>query len=58
VRRYPRLSGQWSDYVVAQLTAFQQGPGARNNNDAMHAIASKLTDSEMKAVADYVAGLH
>ncbi|WP_118184125.1 c-type cytochrome [Paraburkholderia phosphatilytica] len=56
--QYPRLSGQWSDYVVAQLTAFQQGPGARNNNDAMHAIASKLTDSEMKAVADYVAGLH
>ncbi len=56
--QYPRLSGQWADYTVAQLHAFQQGPGARNNNDAMHGVASRLSDSEIKAVADYVAGLH
>jgi cbb3-type cytochrome c oxidase subunit III len=56
--QYPRLSGQWAEYVAAQLTAFQQGPGARNNNEAMHAIAQRLSDSEIKAVADYVAGLH
>lgn len=56
--QYPRLSGQWQDYTVAQLTAFTQGPGARNNNDAMHQIASRLSDREIKAVADYVAGLH
>ncbi|MBN3722978.1 c-type cytochrome [Burkholderia sp. Ac-20379] len=54
--QYPRLSGQWADYTVAQLTAFQQG--ARNNNEPMHQIASRLSDSEVKAVADYVAGLH
>ncbi len=56
--QYPRLSWQWADYTVAQLHAFQQGAGARNNNDAMHGIAARLSDSEIKAVADYVAGLH
>ncbi|CAN0618002.1 Cytochrome c4 [Burkholderia multivorans] len=56
--QYPRLSGQWADYTVAQLSAFQQGAGARNNNEAMHQIASRLTDGEIKAVADYIAGLH
>jgi cbb3-type cytochrome c oxidase subunit III len=56
--QYPRLSGQWAEYTAAQLTAFQQGPGARNNNEAMHAIAQRLSDSEIKAVADYIAGLH
>ncbi|MFC0398060.1 c-type cytochrome [Paraburkholderia rhizosphaerae] len=56
--QYPRLSGQWAEYTAAQLTAFQQGPGARNNSDVMHAIAQRLSDSEIKAVADYIAGLH
>ncbi|MEW9584598.1 cytochrome c [Paraburkholderia sp. DGU8] len=54
---FPHLSGQWAEYSVAQLTAFTQGPGARNNNEAMHTIASRLSDSEIKAVADYIAGL-
>jgi cytochrome c553 len=56
--QYPRLSGQWANYTVAQLVAFAQGPGARNNNDAMHGIAQRLSDSEIMAVADYIAGLH
>jgi cytochrome c553 len=56
--QYPRLSGQWADYTAAQLAAFQQGAGARNNNDAMHTIALRLSDNEIKAVADYIAGLH
>ncbi|WDD96083.1 cytochrome c4 [Burkholderia sp. FERM BP-3421] len=55
--QYPRLSGQWADYTAAQLTAFQQGAGARSNNEPMHQIASRLSDSEVKAVADYIAGL-
>jgi cytochrome c553 len=56
--QYPRLSWQWQDYIAAQLTAFQQGPGARGNNEAMHAIAVRLSENEIKAVADYIAGLH
>ncbi|MBB3260455.1 hypothetical protein F4827_005358 [Paraburkholderia bannensis] len=54
--QYPRLSGQWSEYVVAQLYAFQQG--TRNNNEPMRQIAHRLSDDEIKAVADYAAGLH
>ena len=53
--QYPRLSGQHADYVDAQLVAFRSG--ARRNNPAMAAIAAKLNDREIKAVADYVAGL-
>ena len=53
--QYPRLSGQHADYVAAQLTAFRSG--TRRNNAAMSAIAAKLNDREIKAVADYVAGL-
>ncbi|WP_179403177.1 c-type cytochrome [Burkholderia guangdongensis] len=56
--QYPRLSGQWADYTVAQLNAFQQGAGARNNSEPMHQIASRLSNGEIKAVADYIAGLH
>jgi cytochrome c553 len=53
--QYPRLGGQHADYVEAQLVAFRGG--ARRNNPAMSAIAAKLNDREIKAVADYVAGL-
>jgi cytochrome c553 len=53
--QYPRLAGQHADYVEAQLVAFRGG--VRRNNPAMAAIASKLNDREIKAVADYVAGL-
>jgi len=54
--QYPRLSGQWSDYTAAQLTAFAQG--TRNNSEPMHTIALRLNEAEVKAVADYIAGLH
>ena len=53
--QYPRLAGQHADYVEAQLTAFRGG--VRHNNPAMTAIAAKLNDREIKALADYVAGL-
>ena len=54
--QYPRLSGQHADYVVAQLTGFRDG--ARKNNLPMTQVAAKLNDKEIKALADYVAGLH
>jgi cytochrome c553 len=54
--QYPRLGGQWADYTNAQLLAFREG--VRKNNSQMTTIASKLSDLEMKAVADYMAGLH
>jgi cytochrome c553 len=54
--QYPRLGGQWADYTNAQLLAFRDG--VRKNSSQMTTIASKLSDQEMKAVSDYIAGLH
>ncbi|WP_083657587.1 c-type cytochrome [Polynucleobacter sphagniphilus] len=54
--QYPRLSGQWADYANAQLIAFREG--TRINAPKMTVISSKMNDKEMKAVADYMAGLH
>lgn len=53
--QYPRLGGQWGEYNEAQLTAFKGG--VRKNNAAMTAIASRLSEAEIKAVSDYAAGL-
>lgn len=53
--QYPRLGGQHSDYTEAQLNAFRAG--ARHNSAQMVAIAAKMNDREIKAVADYIAGL-
>jgi cytochrome c553 len=53
--QYPRLAGQHADYTESQLLSFRSG--ARGNNAQMMAIAGKLNDKEIKAVADYLAGL-
>ena len=54
--QYPRLQGQWADYTEAQLVGMRQG-GVRRNSAQMTTIATRLTDREVKAVAEYVAGL-
>ena len=56
--KFPQLSGQHTKYVVKQLKDFKS---AARNNDAgkmMHNVAVKMTDAEMEAVAEYIAGLH
>ena len=53
--QYPRLSGQHADYAIAQLTAFRDG--GRKNSLQMTQVAAKLNDREIRAVADYIAGL-
>jgi len=55
--QYPRIGGQFADYTEAQLKAFRSGERANDANGAMRTIALKMTDAEIKAVADYVAGL-
>ena len=52
----PRLAGQQPVYLENQLKQFNTRE--RNNDNAvMHAIASKLSELEMKAVASYISGL-
>jgi cytochrome c553 len=55
--QYPRLKGQHTAYTVAQLQAFRAGQRANDPNSMMRSIASKLTDAEMGALAEYIAGL-
>ncbi len=54
--QYPRLAGQHADYTEAQLVAFRGG--ARKNSVPMTGVAAKMNDREIKAVADYIAGLN
>lgn len=53
--QYPRLSGQHVDYTVKSLIDFRDGK--RTNSIPMAQVAAKLNDREIKAVADYIAGL-
>lgn len=53
--QYPRLAGQHGDYTEAQMNAFRSG--LRANSAQMMTIAARLSDREIKAVSDYIAGL-
>lgn len=56
--QYPRLGGQFAEYTEAQLKAFRLGERANDPNRMMQMVAIKMTDAEIRAVADYIAGLH
>ncbi|RZI44906.1 cytochrome c4 [Herbaspirillum sp. HC18] len=53
--QFARLAGQHQDYTVAQLTGFRSG--ARKNSVQMTTVAKRMSDDEIQAVADYIAGL-
>ena len=55
--QFPRLGGQYADYVVAQLTAFREGKRANDPNSMMRGVAAHMTDRQIRAVAEYAAGL-
>lgn len=55
--QFPRLAGQHAKYVESQLRHFRSGARANDGGRMMQVIARKLTDQEMKAVAEYVSGL-
>jgi cytochrome c553 len=50
------LAGQHAEYTASQLTQFRDG--VRLNNLQMSQVAAKLNDKEIKALADYIAGLN
>lgn len=53
--QYPRLAGQFPEYIAEQLKLFRSGD--RANNAMMTDIADRMTDADIAAVADYAAGL-
>lgn len=55
---WPLLSGQHPDYVAKQLRSYASGERDTDPNAMMREIASRLSDDEIAAVAQYIAGLH
>lgn len=55
--QFPRLGGQYAEYVTAQLQAFRSGARTNDPGGMMRGVAAHLTDPQIKALADYVAGL-
>jgi len=55
--QYPRLAGQYPEYVEAQLKAFRAGERRNDANKTMQSIASRMSDPDIRAVADYIFGL-
>ena len=53
--QFARLAGQHQEYTAAQLVSFRSG--ARKNSAQMAAIAKRMSDDEINAVSDYIAGL-
>ena len=51
---YPRLAGQWPDYTFEQLKLYMAGT---RKNTQMNAITSRMRESDMQAVAEYIAGM-
>jgi cytochrome c553 len=62
-KNYPRLSGQHADYTLAQLKAFKAGErgadaaGKDAQGRIMATIAARMSENQMKALADYASGL-
>lgn len=62
---FPKLGGQHADYIAKQLRDFRAGAeytdkGRHNDGDArtMRGGVARMSDREIDAVANYIAGLH
>jgi cytochrome c553 len=55
--QYPRLAGQYAEYIEAQLKLFKSGQRANDPNRMMRGVAERMSEREMKAVAEYAAAL-
>lgn len=50
---YPRLAGQYPEYLLKQMLFFQSG--ARANAPLMHAVSESMTFDQIQAVVNYAA---
>ena len=53
--QYPRIAGQHAEYTETTLKAFREGE--RRNHPTMQQIAARMSDTEIRAIADYTQGL-
>lgn len=55
--QYPRIAGQYAEYIASQLKAFKEGGRANDPNGMMRGVTARMTEREIRAVAEYAAGL-
>ncbi len=55
--KFPRLNGQNPAYVVQQLQNFKTGARTNDPKAVMRAVAKRLNDEEINAVAEYIVTL-
>ncbi len=55
--QFPRLAGQYPDYIAVQLKSFRDGVRANDPNGVMRGVAARMNEHEIRAVAEYAAGL-
>lgn len=55
---FPRLAGQHGDYIVAELIRFRNGERTNDAGKMMQNVATRMSEQDMKAVAEYITGLH
>ena len=53
----PRVAGQHQAYVIAEMMKFKTGARANDRRRAMRVLAERMTEAEIRAVAEYMAGL-
>nr|VFJ99123.1 MAG: Cytochrome c553 [Candidatus Kentron sp. H]VFJ99315.1 MAG: Cytochrome c553 [Candidatus Kentron sp. H]VFK03969.1 MAG: Cytochrome c553 [Candidatus Kentron sp. H] len=54
---FPSLAGQHAAYTGVQLKAFRSGERKNDAKSMMRTTAQRLTDQEIEAVSQYIAGL-
>ena len=58
--KFPHIAGQHAVYVATQLRAYRSGARFQpdDNLNSMAGIVNYMTETEIDAVAEYIAGLH
>ena len=56
-QRFPHVAGQHTQYLITQLKAFASGARTNDKGRLMQKLASRMTEDEMKSVAEYITGL-
>ncbi|HGM1036582.1 TPA: cytochrome c [Neisseria gonorrhoeae] len=54
IQAYPRLGGQHQAYIVEQMNAYKFG---QRKNTIMEDIANRMSEEDLKAVANFIQGL-
>jgi cytochrome c553 len=55
---YPDVGGQYAQYLITQLEYFRSGERANDRAAMMRSLASEMSDEEIRAVSEYMAGLN